>query len=89
MRVKVAAPGVRGLIGVGFAAAVATGIDEDPNNDQEVLAVALVAVAAGAVVFDIATAPRSARIHNEKARRLSISPASVGGAPGMRIDVGL
>jgi hypothetical protein len=81
--------GVRGLIGLGFTATAAASIDEDVNNDQDALIVALLVAGAGAMVFDIATAPHSAHVHNEKVRRMSISPASVGGAPGLRVDVGL
>ena len=81
--------GVRGLVGLGFAATLATLIDEGSDNDQGPLSVAFMVVGAGAVVADIVDAPRSARIHNEGVRRMSIGPASVGGAPGMRVDVGL
>lgn len=81
--------GIRGLVGLGFAGTVATLVDEGSANDQDALSVALLAVGAGAMVFDIVDAPRSARIHNERARRMSIGPASVGGAPGIRVDVGL
>jgi len=81
--------GVRGVIGLGFGATLVTLADEDPGNDLSGLGIGLVVAGAGAMVFDIVTAPRSARIHNEKVRRLSISPASVGGAPGIRVDVGL
>jgi hypothetical protein len=81
--------GVRGLIGIGFTAVGASTIDEDSNNDQDALLVGLLIVGAGAMVFDIVTAPHSAHVHNEKVRRMSISPASVGGAPGLRVDVGL
>ena len=81
--------GLRGLIGLGCTAALVTLVDEDSANDQEALGATLLVAGAGAVVIDIVTAPRSARIHNEKARRMSIGPASVGGAPGLRVDVGL
>jgi membrane associated rhomboid family serine protease len=81
--------GLRGVIGLGFAAALVTLADEDPENDLSALGVGLVAAAGGAMVVDIVTAPRSARIHNEKVHRLSIGPASVGGAPGIRVAVSL
>lgn len=81
--------GIRGLIGLGFGAALVTLVDEDNGNDQDALAFAMLAAGAGAVVADILTAPRSARIHNEKVRRMSIGPASVGGALGIRVDLGL
>jgi hypothetical protein len=80
--------GVRGLIGLGFTAAAASTIDEDSNNDQDALLGALLIAGAGAMVFDIVTAPHSAQVHNEKVRRMSIAPASVGGAPGLRVEVG-
>ena len=81
--------GVRGLIGIGFGAALVTLLDEGSGNDQNAVGVAFLAAGAGAMVADIVTAPRSARIHNEKVRRMSIGPASVGGAPGIRVDLGL
>ena len=81
--------GIRGLIGLGFGAALVTLVDEGNENDQSALSIALLAAGAGAMVVDIATAPRSARIHNEKVHRMSIGPASVGGAPGIRVDLGL
>ena len=81
--------GLRGLIGLGFTATLVTLIDEGSQNDQGALSVALLAVGAGAVVADIVTAPRSASIHNEKVRRMSISTALVGGAPGIRVNLGL
>lgn len=81
--------GVRGLVGLGFTATLVTLIDEGSDNDQGALSVAFMAVGAGAVVADVVDAPRSARICNERVRRMSFRPTSVGGAPGMRVDVGL
>jgi len=79
--------GLRSVIGLGFTAALVTLVDEGGANDQENLSVALLAAGAGGVVLDIATAPRSARIRNEKSRRMSLGPASVGGAPGIRVGL--
>lgn len=80
--------GVRGLVGLGFGVALVTLVDEGDENDQSALSIAMLAAGAGAIVVDIVTAPRSAHIHNEKSRRMSIGPASVGGAPGIRVDLG-
>ena len=80
--------GARGLIGLGFTATLVTLIDEGSDNDQGPLSIAFMVAGAGAVVADIVDAPRSVHIHNEKVRRMAIGPAPVGGAPGVRIDVG-
>lgn len=80
--------GVRTLIGLGFGATLVTLVDEGSDNDQGALSVACMVAGAGVVVFDIVDAPRSARIRNQR-MRMSVGPASVGGAPGVRVNVGL
>ena len=81
--------GVRGLIGIATAAAFVSLIDEGSANNQEALSVGLLTAGVAAMVVDIVTAPGSARAHNEKVRRMSIGPASVGGAPGIKVELGL
>ena len=81
--------GVRGLIGIGTAAAFASLIAEGSSNDSEALSIGLLTAGVAAMVVDIVTAPGSARAHNEKVRRMSLGPALVGGAPGIQFELGL
>jgi len=74
------------LAGLGFG--FASSFDESAPGRGTGLVVAGLVVGAGSVLFDIVDAPHSARVHNRMVRRsLAISPAAVGGAPGVRVDV--
>jgi hypothetical protein len=83
--------GIRSASVLGLAIAVGTSWD-NPNTGSDVLAVASLVVGGGSMIFDIADAPHSARLHNQKANavRVSVSPAAIGPdhAPGMRVDLG-
>lgn len=79
---------IRGVTLVGLMVA-ALGA-EDNGNNLGALGIGCLVVGGGSVLFDIVDAPHSARVHNMKVRRpLAIIPTAVGGAPGVRVDVGM
>ncbi len=82
--------GIRGVALVGFGFGFVTSFDESAPGRGTGLLIAGLVVGGGSVLFDIVDAPHSARVHNGMVRRpLAISPAAVGGAPGVRVDVGM
>ncbi len=78
---------VAALVGMGIA--IGTSWD-NPNTGSDVGAAASLAVGGVSAIYDIATAARSARRHNDKIRGggLSVYPAAVGTAhaPGVQAD---
>ena len=82
--------GIRGVALVGSVLGFAYSFDESGPGRGSGLLIASLLVGAGSVLYDIVDAPHSARVHNERVRRpLAISPAAVGGAPGVRVDLGM
>ena len=88
--------GIRVLGGAGMIGGFAIAWESDWWNESdstagEALFLAGAAVTAASAIVDIATAPQSARRHNEKIgrARVSLAPAAVGHAraPGLRLDV--
>ncbi len=85
--------GLRVLGGAGMVAGFAMSWDRasDSAGGGDVLFGAGAALWIGSAVWDIASAPHSARVQNEKARkqRASLGVAAVGAsrAPGLRLDV--
>ena len=78
--------GIRTAALVGLSAAVAISWDEESTGGDG-LALASLGIGAASIVWDIATAPASARRYNDTHRenRLSIGLGAVGSAPGILV----
>jgi hypothetical protein len=81
--------GIRTAILAGVGALVSATWDRPGNDGLAALGIAGLGVGVIDGLVDIADASRSARIHNEEVRqsRLRLTPATVGMAPGVRVDV--
>jgi hypothetical protein len=79
--------GIRTVAGLGIAVAAAEQLGEGTEYTLEWLAVAGAFLGGASVVWDIATAPHSAHVHNDKIRRehatVGIAPSFGAAGPGL------
>jgi hypothetical protein len=82
--------GLRTLSIVGLGAAVAASWDS-PSDEANAMAIGSLTLGALVAISDIASAPKSARTHNEsmEAHRVSVGLGPVGSAPGVRVAVSM
>jgi hypothetical protein len=79
--------GIRAAAAAGLGAAVAMSWNKT-SEPAKLLAGASIAVGGGSILWDILSAPRSVRLHNEKSRpRLSVTPTGIGKAGGVQMTV--
>jgi hypothetical protein len=78
------------LLGVFVAATCWDECSKQQNDAQEKLAVVFSAAILGSAVYDIVTAPRSARRYNEKhGLTVSVLPRHIDGSPGLTLRTSL